>query len=86
MSYLNLTDEEIIKQYNVIKKQMNISFYSICVALLVIGTVVWAIGGHFLIGAIVASAFGLFAFMGHLFYFVADAAELEGLYRHVTGE
>ena len=86
MSYLNLTDEEIIKQYNVIKKQMNISFYSICVALLIIGAVIWAVGGYFLIAVIATSILGLFAFMGHLFYFVADAAELEGLYRHVTGE
>lgn len=86
MSYLNLTNEEIIKKYHNIKKKMNISFYSICITTLVIGAVVWGVTGYFLLGLLAFSLIGLFAFTGHLFYFVIDASELEGLYRHVTGE
>jgi len=86
MSYLNLTDEEIITKYQSLKKQMNISFNAICVMVIVIGAIVWAIGGYFLVGAIASSVFALLAFMGFIFYFVIDAAELEGLYRNVTRE
>lgn len=65
---------------------MNISFNAICVMAIVIGAIVWAIGGYFLVGAIASSVFALLAFMGFIFYFVIDAAELEGLYRNVTRE
>ena len=86
MSYLNLTDEEIITKYQALKKQMNISFNAICVMTIIIGTIVWAIGGNLLVGAIASSVFALLAFMGFLFYYIIDAAELEGLYRNVTRE
>ncbi len=86
MSYLNLNNEEVIKKYHEVKKKMNISFYSICIAILVIGAVVWGITGYFLLGILAFSFIGLFAFMGHMFYFVVDASELEGLYRHATGK
>lgn len=87
MNYYNLSNEEIVEKYHDIKKQMNILLCLVFVTTLIIGWVTWNLSGQFIIGLVVAMFFGMYAYAGYLFYFKkSGAAQLQGLYEHITKE
>ena len=87
MNYYNFSNEEIIEKYHEIKKQMNILLCLVFVTTLIAGGATWNLSGHFIIGLVAALFFGVYAYAAYLFYFKkSGAAQLQGLYEHITKE